>query len=386
MATSNKFLQTFRHLTRATGSGSLKTLVLRVTRPIVSGPMNGWSGPSLVAAVANHGGMPIYPIGYYTDPAKILQELKNTATLIHDVDPPTTPNNTDFLPYAVGFITFWLERQGPELLLAILRGEGDTSSSHKRPPAAYWFSFGDYRPYLALVREHGRPGSKVIVQVNTVQEAVEAQNDKVDVIVVQGTEAGGHGAQKVSPLMTLLPEVVHALHENKTSSSQTLPAVLAAGGISTAAQFKAVESMGASGVVIGTGFMPTDESPGPQRAKDRLLKTLDGGVNTVRTRIFDDLREFDWPEGYDGRVLRNLVTEREAKYEQAHGPVFNKGAASFKLLKEDHSGEKADWVKATAEQDYDLLPLWSGTGVGLLKKQMSAAAFMDLLLDEDKKQ
>ncbi|KAF8925137.1 hypothetical protein BGZ52_007272, partial [Haplosporangium bisporale] len=146
--------------------------------PILSAPMNGWSGPNLVAAVANHGGLPIYPIGYYTDPAKILQELKNTTTLIHDVDPPATPNNTDFLPYAVGFISFWLERQGPELLLAILRGEGDTSSTHKRPPAAYWFSFGDYRPYLALVREHGRPGSKVIVQVNTVQEAVEAQNNK----------------------------------------------------------------------------------------------------------------------------------------------------------------------------------------------------------------
>ncbi|KAG0333227.1 hypothetical protein BG000_009344 [Podila horticola] len=346
--------------------------------------MYGWSGPNLVAAVANHGGMPIYPIGYYTDPAVILQELKNTTTLIHDVDPPATPNSTEFLPYAVGFITFWLERQGPELLLAILRGEGDTSLSHKRPPAAYWFSFGDYRPYLALVREHGRPGSKVIVQVNTVQEAIEAQKNKVDVIVVQGTEAGGHGAQKVSPLMTLLPEVVHALHENKTSSSQILPAVLAAGGISTAAQFKAVESMGASGVVIGTGFIPTDESPGPQRAKDRLLKTLDGGVNTVRTRIFDDLREFQWPEGYDGRAVRNLVTEREARYEQAHGAEFNKGAAAFKLLKEDHTGEKADWVKATAEQDYDLLPLWSGTGVGLLKKQMSAAAFMDLLLGEKK--
>lgn len=342
--------------------------------------MNGWSGPNLVAAVANHGGLPIYPIGYYTDPAKILQELKTTTTLIHDIEPPATPNNTDFLPYAVGFISFWLERQGPELLLAILRGEGDTVSSHKRPPAAYWFSFGDYRPYLALVREHGRPGSKVIVQVNTVQEAVEAQNNKVDVIVVQGTEAGGHGAQKVSPLMTLLPEVVHALHENKTAS--LVPAVLAAGGISTALQFKAVESMGASGVVIGTGFMPTDEAPGPQRAKDLLLKTQDGGVNTVRTRIFDELREFAWPEGYDGRVVRNLVTEREAKYEQTHGSEFNKGAAAFKLLKEDHSGVKADWVKATTEQDYDLLPLWSGTGVGLLKKQMSAAAFMDLLLGE----
>ncbi|KAI9238120.1 MAG: 2-nitropropane dioxygenase [Podila humilis] len=380
MSTSNKLLHTFRHLTRATGSGTVRSLVPRVTRPILSAPMNGWSGPNLVAAVANHGGLPIYPIGYYTDPAKILQELKNTTTLIHDVDPPATPNNTDFLPYAVGFISFWLERQGPELLLAILRGEGDTSSTHKRPPAAYWFSFGDYRPYLALVREHGRPGSKVIVQVNTVQEAVEAQNNKVDVIVVQGTEAGGHGAQKVSPLMTLLPEVLHALHENKTTSM--VPAVLAAGGISTALQFKAVESMGASGVVIGTGFMPTDEAPGPQWAKDRLLKTQDGGVNTVRTRIFDALREFDWPEGYDGRVVRNLVTEREAKYEQAHGSEFNEGAAAFKLLKEDHSGVKADWAKATAEQDFNLLPLWSGTGVGLLKKQMSAAAFMDLLLGE----
>ncbi|KAF9428615.1 hypothetical protein BGZ94_001736 [Podila epigama] len=389
MSTANKFLTTFRHLTRTS------TNTPRLTKPIVSAPMNGWSGPKLVAAVANNGGLPIYPIGYYTDPAKILHDLHNTQSLLHDIDPPaaalaSSKQQQQFLPYAVGFITFWLDRQGPDLLLSILRGEGDTatftnsgSTQKGRPPIGYWFSFGDYRPYLRLVREHGAPGSKVIVQVSTVTEAIQAQDDAVDVIVVQGTEAGGHGARKVSPLLTLLPEVISALEANNKAKNVAVPAVLAAGGISTNVQFRSVQDMGASGAVIGTGFMPTFESLGPQKAKERLLQTEDGGVNTVRTRIFDDLRAFDWPEPYDGRVVRNSVTDREEIYNQREGKAA-KGTDSFKLLKRDFDGTKEDWTRANSEQDYDLLPLWSGTGVGLLKKQSSAADFMDELIGIEK--
>ncbi|KAF8931260.1 2-nitropropane dioxygenase [Dissophora ornata] len=377
-ATKNAFLGTFKHITRRTAAGR----VPQVTKPIVSAPMNGWSGSRLVAAVANHGGMPIYPIGYFTDPAAILKDLQTIPSLLND----DNKDDSKFMPYGVGFITFWLDRQGPELLLSILKGQGDQLNGHStpRPPAAVWFSFGDYKPYLNMVREHAVAGTKVIVQVQTVQQALEAQQDNVDVIVLQGTESGGHGAQRVVPLMTLVPEVAQALQERASTpgSGLAMPAVLAAGGISNAAQVRAVQAMGASGVVIGTGFMPTNESHGPQIAKDRLLQTGDGGENTVRTRIFDELREFDWPQGYDGRVVRNLVTQREEEDLRERGLFEQKGPAVFKLLREDRTGTKQDWERATKEQDFDLLPLWCGAGVGMLKKQVSAANFMDQLMGD----
>ncbi|KAF9111020.1 hypothetical protein BGX27_005504 [Mortierella sp. AM989] len=388
----NAFLATFSHITRAGITGT-NARVPRITKPIVSAPMNGWSGPSLVAAVANHGGFPVYPIGYFTDKNKIINELRSILPLLKDSELQKdeqlgSEGGASFLPYGVGFITFWLDRQGPELLLSLLEGKADDPNrrSSPRPPAAFWFSFGDYKPYLKLIREHGAAGTKVIVQVQTVREALEAQQENVDVIVLQGTEAGGHGAQRVSPLMTLIPEATQALKKkaSEAGSKLAMPAILAAGGISTASQLAAVQAMGASGAVVGTGFMPTHESLGPQKAKDLILQAGDGSESTVRTRIFDELRGFDWPRGFNGRVVRNLVTKREEEDLRERGLFEQKGVAAFKLLKEDRTGAKQDWERVVKEQDYDLLPLFAGTGVGMLTKQVSAAEFIDQLLDEGK--
>ncbi|KAG0198122.1 hypothetical protein BGX28_008408 [Mortierella sp. GBA30] len=393
-STGNAFLDKFAHARVSQGVTSTGQPIK--PKPIVSGPMNGWSGPRLVAAIANHGGMPMYPIGYFTDQSKILKDLQsivpllNTSGIQEDKPEQEDPSGAaKFMPYGVGFVTFWLDRQGPELLLRVLKGEGDLPGRHSapRPPAAVWFSFGDYRPYLKLVREHAATGTRVIVQVQTVQQALDAQKDHVDVIVLQGTESGGHGAQRVNPIMTLLPETVLALQKEVTAAASqgqelTMPAILAAGGMSTPAQVKAVQAMGASGVVVGTGFMLTHEAPGSQRAKDIIAKTTDGGVNTVRTRVFDELREFDWPQGFDGRVVRNKVTQREEEDRRQRGIFEPTGLAAFKLLKEDRTGTKEDWIRAQKEDDYDALPIWCGTGVGLLKKQVSAAEFMDYLMGD----
>ncbi|KAG0298511.1 hypothetical protein BGZ98_000173 [Dissophora globulifera] len=382
-ASKNALLATFKHITRRAAGGS----VPQITKPILSAPMNGWSGNALCAAVANHGGLPVYPIGYYTDPDVIVKDLQSLVPLLKNIGTDKEPvAEEQFLPYAVGFVSFWLERQGPELLYRLLRGEADQpgrTSSPPRVPAAVWFAFGDYKPYLKLVREHGVKGTKIIVQVGSVTEALEAQEENVDVIVLQGTEAGGHGAQRVAPLMTLLPEAYHLLQKraNAAGSKLKMPAVLAAGGISTAIQFKAIELMGASGAVIGTGFMPTFEAPGPQNGKDILLAAVDGNESTVRTRIFDELREFDWPQGYDGRVVRNSVTRREEEDLKQHGRYEQTGQAAFKLLNDERTGVREDYKRAVKENNWDLLPLWCGTGVGLLNKQVSAAEFMDSLLD-----
>src|SRR5438067_2411231 len=79
-------------------------------------------------------------------------------------------------------------------------------------------------------------------------------------VVAQGTEAGGHGASR--GLMSLLPEVVDA-------AGDEVP-VLAAGGIADGRGLAAVTMLGAAGVLMGTRFYATQESPAAVAAKERI--------------------------------------------------------------------------------------------------------------------
>ncbi len=93
-----------------------------------------------------------------------------------------------------GFIT-WSIAKRPQILKRAL--------AHR--PAAIMLSFGDPRPFATAIRD---AGARLICQVQTVSQAREAMEAGADVIVAQGTEAGGHGVSE--PLFTLLPQVVDA--------------------------------------------------------------------------------------------------------------------------------------------------------------------------------
>ena len=105
-----------------------------------------------------------------------------------------------------GFITWNLAKR-PEVLKRAL--------AHR--PAAIMLSFGDPRPFAPAIRD---AGARLICQVQTLSQAREAMEASADVIVAQGTEAGGHGIS--DSLFTLLPQVVVACPDML---------VVAAGGI-----------------------------------------------------------------------------------------------------------------------------------------------------------
>lgn len=117
--------------------------------------------------------------GGYGDPAWIDEQL----TIAHPVD------------VGVGLITWALE-QHPNTLPRLLR----------RGTSPIWLSFGDPSPYVEPIHH---AGSTVIAQVNGVAEAVAAVAAGADVIVAQGSEAGGHGVDRPS-LSALLPDVIEA--------------------------------------------------------------------------------------------------------------------------------------------------------------------------------
>lgn len=126
------------------------------------------------------------------------------------------------LPIGIGFITIFPE--GFENAVAILQ---------KHRVAAIWLSFpksdSDHRSLVELIRGAQAKSDwdvKIFIQVGTVQAAKEAMSESVDVLVVQGTDAGGHQWAQGAGLMSLLPEVRDA----KRAYSGDI-AILGAGGI-----------------------------------------------------------------------------------------------------------------------------------------------------------
>jgi len=242
------------------------TRSLGIEHPVLLAPMDIVSGGRLAAAVSNAGGLGLLGGGYGCD-----AWIDREATLAGNAR------------IGCGFITWSLAKK-PELLDRVLA----------RQPVAIMLSFGDPRPFASEIHA---AGARLICQVQTVAQAHEALGAGADVIVAQGTEAGGHGQSQ--PLFTLLPQVVDAC--------PGVP-VVAAGGIADGRGLAAAMMLGAEGVMMGTRFYASQEACGHPDAKQRIV-AAEGG-QTIRSIVFDLSRRNRWPEPYTGRVLRNHHADR----------------------------------------------------------------------------
>ncbi len=137
-----------------------------------------------------------------------------------------------------------------------------------------------------LVQDAHQRGITVAALAGTVKHARAHAAVGVDLVIAQGTEAGGHTGE-VSTLV-LVPQVVDAV--------APIP-VLAAGGIATGRQMAASLALGAAGVWCGSVWLTTRESETPPAVKERMLAA--SSEDTVRTRSFT---------GKPCRVLRSEWT------------------------------------------------------------------------------
>lgn len=109
------------------------------------------------------------------------------------------------------------------------------------------------------------------------------------------TRRPGHGFEKGAGIISLLPEVADAL---ATEGYGNIPLVTA-GGIVDGRGAAAALTLGAQGVVMGTRFLSATEANIHPKWRDAVLATSDGGQNTVRAKLFDELRGPNmWPERY----------------------------------------------------------------------------------------
>ncbi len=138
-----------------------------------------------------------------------------------------------------------------------------------------------------LVEECHRVGTKVLSMVGSVRNAKRVAAMGVDIVVAQGTEAGGH-VGNVST-MVLVPQVVDAVN---------VP-VLAAGGIVDGRGIAAALMLGAQGAWIGTRFLATEEATTHENNKKQMVDADED--STVVSRAYT---------GKPSRVLRNRFTDK----------------------------------------------------------------------------
>ena len=151
-------------------------------------------------------------------------------------------------------------------------------------------SFVDPTPSVAPAHA---AGIKVLAQVQTVAQAATAARAGVDVIAVQGSEAGGHTGS-VSGTLPFIPAAV--------AVAGAIP-VVAAGGIADGRGLAAVLMLGAEGVWIGTRFVASREGTGGEWRKARIVAA--GTDDTILTRVYDLANNAPFPAEIVERVVRN---------------------------------------------------------------------------------
>ena len=303
------------------------TALLGIQHPILLAPMDVIAGARLTAAVSSAGGFGILG-GGYGEKAWLEAETKKL--------------EGTRAPFGIGFITWSLAKQ-PELL--------DVALSAR--PRAIMLSFGDPRPFAPGIKA---AGALLICQVQDEGMARQALDAGADILVAQGTEAGGHGASRTT--LDIVPAIVDL-------AAGRVP-VAAAGGIADGRGLAAMMMLGAAGVLLGTRFYASQECDGADEAKQRICAATGG--STVRSIIFDLSRNNVWPAPFNGRCLINDHARRWAGRE-------------LELL-QNVKTVAAEYADAKAGGNFDIAAVIAGEAVGLIHDVPPAAEIVDRIVAE----
>ncbi|KAL4866395.1 hypothetical protein BDV12DRAFT_135986 [Aspergillus spectabilis] len=345
------------------------TLALQANYPwiktplVASAPMLNIATAPLAISVSVAGGLGFLAGGF--DVSALESNFEEAVQLIKQSESPLQQiyASDGILPIGVGFLNWGADL--PKSIAAI----------KKYRPCAAWL-FGprsipnDLRPWVEQVRAVTDGKTRIWVQVGTVAEAVAvAEALDPDVLVVQGSDAGGHGLAQSASIVTLVPEVKDALA--KRQAGKDIP-LLAAGGITDGRGMAASLSLGASGAVMGTRFLASSEAKIARGYQDEVLRASDGGVSTVRSTVYDRVRGIlDWPVRYDGRGLIN----------QSYIDAVQKGISDEEngaLYEEELKKGDMGWGPNAR------LTTYAGTGVGLVRDKLSAAEIVASVIQETK--
>ncbi|NVN84463.1 MAG: nitronate monooxygenase [Rhodopseudomonas sp.] len=201
---------------------------------------------------------------------------------------------------------------------------------------------------IEMGKQHGVP---VAALVGAKEHAIRQVAAGVDILVAQGTEAGGHCGEVST--MVLVPEVIKAV-----KPMRDVP-VLAAGGIMTGRQMAACMAMGAAGVWTGSVWLATVESETTEIFREKMIAA--SSRDAIRSK------------GRTGKPARQLRSVWTDAWDRGPGP----GALPMPLqsiISRDAFNAIDRSAAAGNAQARDLVSYFVGQGVGLIDSVKSAGA------------
>ena len=323
--------------------------LLGIEQPIIQAPMAGATGAAMAVAVSESGGLGSLPCALLT-PERARAEIGTIRQRTR------RPLNVNFFCHSIPDPdaqreALWIARLAPYGSELGIDPSTSTSAPNRAPfddemcdvveeyaPEVVSFHFG--LPEPRLLDRVKALGCKVLGSATTVDEARWLAARGCDVVIAQGSEAGGHRGMFLTDAvdsqpgtMALVPQVVDAIE---------VP-VVAAGGIADGRGIAAAFALGAAGVQIGTAYLPTSESTISGLHRAALAKACEDG--TVLTNVFT------------GRPARGLVNRivREIGPMSPHAPAF------------PTAGQAMAPIRAAAEAagSSAFSPLWAGQAAGL---------------------
>ena len=301
--------------------------LLGIDVPIILAPMGTATSAEFAAAVSNQGGLG--SIGSLT---------RSTAAVKRDIDMIRELTNCN---YAINHIPPTLDSEAFRYTL-------------EARPAVISFALGDPGD---LVRQAHDVGALVMVQVTTVAQAVQATARGADVIIAQGSEAGGYSGDIST--FALIPQVVDAV--------SPIP-VVAAGGIFDGRGIAAAFMLGAVGVNLGTRFLASIEAP----ISDEWKKAIAGArsEDVMKAEVINDIIPLPGTGDY-GTVLRSLTT-----------PFLDEWSNRREEARRDRDRLMMQLVSARqANRQHEML-VSAGQTAGGIKEILPVAAIMRRLIAE----
>lgn len=300
--------------------------------PIWQAPCGSIAGPELCAAVSAAGGMGSMGLTWTSEP-----DVK--AAIAHVKSLTSQPF---FVNYALAF-------EPTTLPICLELGVPIIS-----------FSWGDASPFVPDVRASG---AYLGIQVFDSESTKKAIDLGADFLVCQGVEAGGHVESKL-PLEVALAEALEA--------AGAIP-VIAAGGIGDLVGIQRVLGMGATGAMLGTRFVATQESRAHEEYKRSLVRATEN--STSLSVCFDG----GWPNAPHRTLVNHTLQSWIDAGEPTHGrpgegEVIGWASDGGPIYRYEDTAPRIGFTGQISE-----MCQYAGTGVGFVQDVPSAGALIERL-------
>lgn len=340
---------------------------LSIKYPIIqAGMAGGVTTPELVAAVSNAGGLGTLGAGYMS-PEQTRVSIKKIKQLTNkpfgvNLFIPETPDISEEEIYKANE---WLQPFREELNISerpkvkkptasLFKEQIEIIIEEQVPVCSFTFGI----PPKETVQQLKERNSIVIGTATTVKEAIANEENGLDMVVVQGSEAGGHRGTFIGSFeeamigtMALIPQTVDHVD---------IP-VIAAGGIMDGRGILAAMTLGAQAVQMGTAFVTSLESGAKKPHKEAILNSNED--QTVVTSTFS---------GKPARGIRNEFITKMTRHEQYLPKYPIQNTLTTSIRNEAAKQNRPEWMS-----------LWCGQNPRLSKPVSAGEIISDLLYQID---